>query len=391
MKNLDILKNFFLLHCMVLITFTASADDDLYQNRCIDDVEKQFTEVQYEGEKSCIGADKGFCNSKYTLRKNNRFGLNNHFQGIARNGPYLYISGGDSKDLSGDLFIAKMESQQSNPNINNQICTTHTPHESDDAFEKFIQHSDRIFDKIDITQDPAWHGGGLFLSGNLLVVPVEEWRRGHGLASKILFYDVSTPDRPKLIPSATITRKHHDAGAAFVHRLPNGHYIAGMSAKGVKGMNPSELHLHYSRSKNIVDGFHKKYYTPSFADNKSISFGQSLGIMEDCKTHELYMITMKNKNLIPYFTRGKNALALYKLTFNEGLNHAPSVSFIAKRFLEKTNLWGYGNFDAAASVEVSSDHKLRIISANFYRHPLYGLSKGAVGSQFIRMQEFHPE
>jgi hypothetical protein len=48
------------LSYLVFYTCDVNSSDDLYQNKCIDDIEEQFSKVQYEEKKVALELMKDF-------------------------------------------------------------------------------------------------------------------------------------------------------------------------------------------------------------------------------------------------------------------------------------------------------------------------------------------
>lgn len=363
-----------------------------FQNYCVNGVEKQFEELQVEGTKICLEASCGFESNQYTKEIFNELGFNNHLQGIARKGNYIFVSGGNGKIPKADLFIAKVGSQDKTIDETISLCENVTVKSGgDNEIYTFENNVDKVLTSIDITSGPKnqnWHGGGLSQSGDLLVVPVEEWRKNYGYSSSILFMDIKNPAKPRLMKSLTIERESSDAGASFVHRLSDGKWVVGVVTKDKRINDNQGLELYFSKSNSLMDGFQK---SPILLDNETnlkSHYGQGMGLVEDCDSKNLYLITFDNKNVIPYFPEDTNKAYLYKFSLQNDAKKSASLELISEKNFGKSGTKSFGHFRAATGVEVGKDNNLRILSSNFFRYSIQTDYSEEDSMRVLKLQEY---
>lgn len=371
----------------------------MFDNYCVRNVTQQFNSLTPYGENLCISARKGFKKFDYTwnLSNKNIFGLQNHFQGIVRRGSYLFISGGNNKEKKAQLIIAKVGSEEKYTDYlrSNILKVSNRVN-----YIKFPYRKDSTIKSIDITVGPNWHAGGISNSGDILVIPLEEFRKDnkHKISSAILVYDISNPENPHRIEKACITsgREGRDAGSSFIYRLDNGKFIIGVRASHVQGVEES-LDLYISKSDNIEDGLEENMITAKYSEVSKLSLGQSMGIVKDCESGQLFLLIMETIDISNHVYRrftlqGHNMAYLHKISFNLDSHNPLVVSefkegvYHIDKNLGKASINTFGNFGAAAGINVNSNNEMSILSAAHFRtFNIYHL-KG----RMIKLKEFYP-
>ena len=282
-------------------------------SKCINDVQKSLEKVSRKPRKyiDFKVTSKVFYSQNYrmSLFNKNTLGLDNHIQGLAKlNGTENFIiSAGDMKRKEAHLFVV---------------------------------NDGKVIKKLLIGKGNLWHPGGISVAGNVLAVPNQAYKtKGPDF---IQLYDVRDPKNPKDL----LKFEAKIASSISLHRWKsNGKYLL-LAGNGIL----------ISKTSNILDGFEsRKEFT-----NKWFSAGNSQSIIEDCKTKELFLITVRNTaRVTPIDPRGKDILTLYKLNLKE-----PGVFKI--RDYEFKCGYMKCNFDSGTAIYIEDD-KIKIRAVHHYR------------------------
>jgi hypothetical protein len=204
-------------------------------NARVPDVAAAFGRIRRRGH--FLGAWDGqvFTRDRYTTSLDNKLGLNNHFQGMARLGRHLVLSGGDPHKPAGELYVVRMASRKVTQPFRSNLWKSTLPPEDDTVIARVQVDSGR------------WHAGGLDATGDLVVVPLE----GGGADSRVVFYDFTDPEAPRRIEEATIERDAPLASAAALAQRDDGRFVVAIWHYDTR----RKLDFYLSRTKFIEDGF----------------------------------------------------------------------------------------------------------------------------------------
>jgi hypothetical protein len=179
-------------------------------NSVVRDVLDSFRRLRQRGHfLAAWDGDKVFTKDRYTSSVSNGLGLNNHFQGVARLGRYVVISGGDQHRPAGELYVVRMDSRKVTQPFRSNLWKSTLPPEEDVAVLRV--HLDSAL----------WHAGGIDALGDVVVVPLE----GGKANARVDFYDFTDPEQPSLIKKATIERTVNKASAATLAQLDDGRFV----------------------------------------------------------------------------------------------------------------------------------------------------------------------
>lgn len=302
----------------IFILFSCCA---FANNLCVDDVKSQFQMLSTEGREIPISIEPNVFEGKsYILRPLNKFGIDNHFQGIQKlpGKDNFVITGSDLNNKRADLVFV----------------------------------SDRkITKRIVMDVWPYWHPGGISTSGNLLVVPLEEYKKTR--IGKINFYNLS--NFTKLNVSINIPTT--SAGAVFFYNLPDGSFLIGSWDMNI-------IHFYFSKTNNLLDGFEEK---PRFRiDRKDFKFRDRKPF--DFDAQGINLITQCDGKLFLFLfgNRGKagdnyDRALLFSLVLNE--KNAQIELVTTKNF----DCGKKCNFAAAAGTYINEQGKLFVFSSPHHR------------------------
>ncbi len=266
-----------------------------------------------------------FAGRSYTQLPVNRFGLDNHFQGIQPlpDARYWIFSGADFLRRQASLFIAKLGEAGAN-----------------------------IVQRLDIGDDQMWHAGGITRFESILAVPLEAYRIAR--SSRILFYDVSESEAPK--PYAfTIERPSDPAGAVALTRMADGKYLLLVYDNG-------RVDFYQSRTERFKDGFEDDVFVRRDWGHIPEVNGSSLGFIRQCDG-ALFLTSFKNTGKAPpLWINGRDYAGLAVFTWNNG---HPEIQPRAHRHYH----CGTGcNFSAAAGSYLNEAGGLSVLSTYSFRN-----------------------
>lgn len=239
-----------------------------------------------------------------------------HFQGIARSStpgrPYLFVTrAGMSDNDRGYLMIVRMGSRNS-------------------VGERLRSNRYEKSDSVEGTQPPAedrvvralvfsryQHPGGIQLCGDILAVPLEGVI-GDGPKGKVMFYDVSDPENPRLLPGTIESTSK--IGIVGLTHLPDGKFLLVTT-----GGDGGTLKFYRSNRESFLDdGFafrlHDTFDVDDVRDgtwDKGTTSHQALQLMVQRDTdgvESVYLIAGHNDRETTPFISGKDMLFLYKVT-----------------------------------------------------------------------------
>lgn len=280
---------------------------------CINDVQKSLEKVSRRPQKyfNFKVNSKIFYSQNYRMSifNKNKLGLDNHIQGFAKlsGKENFIISAGDIKRKEAHLFV-----------VNDGV----------------------VFKKMIIGKGNLWHPGGITTAGNVLAVPNQAYKTEG--PDFIQLYDIEDPKNPKGLYSfeakisASISLHRWKSSGKYLLITGNGMLI--------------------SKTSNILDGFEPR----KEFKGKRFSAGQSQSIIEDCKTKELFLVTVHNTaKVTPVDPRGKDMLTLYKFDLNKlKLTKVKEYKFKCG--------WMKCNFDAGVAIYIE-DNKIKIRAIHHFR------------------------
>ena len=288
---------------------------DWHNSTCLNNVQATISNLPSVG-KSEVFETSNIFTRKYEYRNLliNKFGLDNHFQGIIynkENDSYI-VSGGNSNSKTGSLFISEGKT------LNNRLNLAST--------------------------NGLWHAGGISRFDNYLLVPLEKFVPKK--QSQIQFFEFTNGEYvPKKI-NINIDIKSGKTGSVDAIYSPEADqtYLFAFDTKSIAV---------YSLKGHKLEGDFSLYKK---ADS-NVFTGSNMKVIQQC-SGELYLADLTNDGILPPILNGRDVLKLYKFDLNK-----MTTEFVLKK---KFHCDGYCNFRGAVSLS-SEDNKLKIIAAKMYR------------------------
>ena len=378
-------------HALVTCVLFAIADgaEPRWANPVIADVPAAFAQIDTGGSRLGSWSGEVLPYPFYSLNPAHDFG-DNHFQGIQRlrAGPYIVVSGGNIGRLGnmarlglpqpaswealpppqGDLIVARLASRAANGAWRSNLDAHAQPPASDHAVAALAV---RIVLPSGTT---LWHPGGISVCGDVLVVPVENYNPAHGeVCSQLLFYDLSTPEKPVLLPpriDRTTPPVQDKAGGATMTRLRDGRFL-------VASRTTTHLSFYLSRSDQFLDGFEPRPAVVFDERDALAAPGQERVKFHGSSIHfaaqrddRLFLVSFsrvrdERKPDASRYT-GLHVATLFALDYpRNDLRAMPAITKVAAREFG-ADVLGYdrwGDFAAAAGLHVTDDGRLAIYAA----------------------------
>jgi hypothetical protein len=289
---------------------------DWHKKSCLNDVVKSIQEISSEGTGFKVPIDDFFKKHEYKNTILNRFGLDNHFQGITflPKKDLIVISGANVNNKSASLFFI---SNKKKPQI-------------------------KLRYDISI-EDDLWHAGGITYSDNILILPMERFKPSY--LSKIHF--LSLKDIDNITNAAgSVTINDNKTGSSDLIFDPK------MKKNLLFAFDTKEIRIFQSKKKSIEDGFEQLRSIKT-----KIFKGSNMKSLQQCDG-KIYLADLTNTGILPPLLNAKNKLTLYSYDHD-------SVSI--HKVLEKNfECESYCNFRGAASL-VTEDNSLTLISSKMFR------------------------
>jgi len=349
-----------------------SDDENELQEACkrqwVDDVEAAFKSLPEKGAKLAMLTAGHFVNNlRYTRRKKNDKGYQNHFQGCVRllEGPHLAITGGDWHQPASHLYVAKLQSRGQKKTWGSNLTDGDVPA----ATEKIVAHTD--------LDGKRWHAGGIDICGHILAVPTECGKKFKGTTappckpdlSRILFFDMRTPGKPAVL-KPRIDRTGSKATAVALVCVPNMGYIAAVLSadKGDKQHRDARIDFYQTAGGTFSSGF---VSTPS-----SCRIPKAL----EWKSYQTINFVYQSDQELFLVATTDNVADLFTVSY-PGVGSPPSMVLdLQWKARKKFDLDSkYAEFVAGASV-YAADNKLR----------LYAVPRWRLGDGRLRAMEFAP-
>lgn len=307
---------------------------------------------------------------RYTRLDENANGNENHFQGAERLGRYLLISGGDWREPAAHLFVVRMGSQPERG-----------PWKSNAGAGVGPQSEDMVVGTI-VVDAGLWHAGGMDTLGPVLAVPVEypavgglqrfvQRLRGVNLPdlgstdrSRVTFYHMADPERPKRLPCA-IERSGRKATAVAIARLPNLHYLVAVLSAPAKDRVRLDFYLSDTAHLGDIAAPAGEPPCPGFARPPAVWLGatrdfphyQALDFVRQADD-TLFLVGLHNTSDKAPFRKGDDEIGLWKVEFEASTDEPPPIdsplppprlTFIARKSLDGGDAC---NMDAGAGLYI---------------------------------------
>ncbi|HJO03722.1 MAG TPA: hypothetical protein QGG47_07100 [Acidobacteriota bacterium] len=300
---------------------------------------------RYLGANNGVGEHRRIPFPEYTTAGANWFGKGEHFQGIARIGRHLFISGGvTGASARSQIVVIEMGSQLSEG-------PWALPEYGYSYKEPSIQ--DHIVGWIDVDRD-KWHAGGIQAADGIVAIPV--YYPGTGV-SEVRFLDFRDPALLDIAGAADWSRvapERYDIPDTALHK------DGGFEAKAVgitwvpqeskwllAVWDDQQLHFHFSAGPDIRQGGfefakleHKlrvgehlfKGFLPH--DESIPGTYQSLNLVTE-ESGDIYLIAGRNSSGWAPTVGGTDKLDLYRVTWPLGFQQRPRLAAIlTKDFIE---------------------------------------------------------
>ena len=340
------MKNLLCLLFVLIASSIAHAYVDSVS--CVRDVREAFQKLDEKGSKLALHTGHLFPGRTFTQALVSRFGLDNHFQGIQRlsDGKTFVVSGADYWHRQGYLFVGQLRTKDTSGELKSNLNGLKIP------------KGDTFINRINVGTPAHWHAGGIGSLGDIVVVPCEDFKVTE--TATVYFYDLSDPERPRMI-APPLARRHTDAGTALLYKQGDGRYVTGFYTGGT-------LDFYTSKTTHIEDGFDDSKWVhfeekdmtmePGLARDLG---GSSVNVVEQCDGQK-FLMSFGNDGAQAPIINGRDYVDLYRfeLTSSEAKIHK-----LERKFL---NCKGDCNFSAAAGTYVDSKGELAIYSTRFFRN-----------------------
>jgi hypothetical protein len=308
---------------------------DTYSS-CLVDVRSSFEKLKFEATPLAVWTNNKFKGRSYTQALVNGFGLDNHFQGVLRlpGTSQFLLSGGDIYRKTGNLFAFDIASQNGKEFL-------------DKNFKKRPRQtpkSDKFLWRMEVGNKQQWHPGGMAQLGNLVAVPIEDYKITN--TAQIIFLDMNKASDPIILP-IKIEKKHADAGNASMFIDTDGKIILGTYTGGT-------LEFYRSKTSNILDGFEEETKVIH-----SDAGGSSTQVLQQCDG-KTFIIDFENDGKTPPIFNGLDKARLYSFDYKN-----LKVDVLSTKYFESR---GFCNFSSAATSYVSETGKLALYSTQFFRN-----------------------
>jgi len=304
----------------------------------------------------------------------------NHWQGIFRmmsgQGQYLALTTGGSNAKAGTLRIVKIDGSSNGKLLGpNRRSHKYAPPSSDRVVWSYFSPDMK-------------HGGGIQGVGNILGVPFDQRKSRYSPISKIVLFDVSNPESPRILKTFS---RNHRASAVGLTMQSNGNYLMVLGGlDGDMGLSFLELDSSYS----IVNEWSWHWDTDGLLSGPkgtcwpgSGGCGaayQSLSLVNQCDG-QVFMIGMHAK------TSGGSGYDRADI-----IQLIPNGSRMSMRKIFESNdfkcaQWGGGaqcDFIAAGGVFVDPEGKLVLYSAE---HDNDGPKGKGEREKSVKMAEFYQD
>ncbi len=329
-------------------------------DRRVDDVEARFERIPTHGAPIRARSNGRIPPPWYTASLKNRLGFRNHFQSVVRvpNSNYLVLSGGNQGEPMSRLFVVHLASREGQSPLGFLAPYGGPP-----------PPEDRIVSTVPLDSG-MWHAGGLSLVNGVLAVPIYG---GNPLHGKVLFFDLTDPERPEQL-AVDIDRPGRKAYAVAMTRLPDGrHLVAVLSDRD--GL-PRRMDFYRSRSSDLARGFDPNPVTwraeqVKATNGQDANFGDFQNLNFITQTDDqLFLIGLHNTAPSIDPLPGRDYADLYRVelagsvTPADGSADAPVITKIANKHLRCED--GGCNLDAGGSVYIDDSEALIVYATAYW-------------------------
>lgn len=253
----------------------------------------------------------------YSASWRNKFGIDNHFQGIKvfNNHKHFVISGSDIHRRKGELFFGKFN-----------------------RFGGELTHSEVM------PGNPLlWHGGGMGLLDNILSVPNDDYRKN---ISNIYFYKLQKDGKPKLMEKF-LARNFSNSGALDANFLETGEQFL--------------LSFNHHNIQAYFGGINDLKSEPHLTAAHDMFKGSNVESVRQCDG-KLFLLEFYNNGLLPPLIGGSDRVKVYALEIDKE-NKKLTASFVKRHVF---SCGSHCNFSASAGASVK-DKKLSIFATPHYK------------------------
>lgn len=302
------------------LSFAFPDQNEWFQRKCLVDVKRSVESLKQKGIARTIYAkEEMFPKSSYSMSWRNRFGIDNHFQGIyySFNQDAYLITGGNKKTKTGSIFLSQKNQKTRRQELTKEFLTPGAP--------------------------TLWHAGGLGDYGHMMIVPVE--RLSDPLTSKIYFYDYTKITEPKILDT-TITVDHTKTGSVGVY------YSREIDRLVLIAFDTGSITIYHANTPKVEDGFKMV----KIVDSKVFT-GSNIKILQQCDG-KLFFAEATNRGLLPPLINGKNEVKLFEInpkTYEDTL--------VLKRSFKCDKRC---NFRGAVNIQVGNN-RIHLLSSKMYR------------------------
>jgi len=191
-----------------------------------------------------------------------------HYQSVqrAQDSTVFYLSGSGSTTNTAQVFVLDLKSK-----IGNEVLGSNIDSRSP---RPMPPSSDALLSIIEVDKE-YWHAGGITSYENILVVGAEPGcsttDRMLGRcksASRVYFYDISTPEAPRKLP-LVIERRAATAGTTSLVRKSDGRFLVCVGGSGAK-----QLDFYVSNTQDLTDPSTRFHLATSWSsDHLTVSVG----------------------------------------------------------------------------------------------------------------------
>jgi hypothetical protein len=386
---------------LIIPTEAVRADDatpPVENNRTVPDVVAAFDALTHHGE--WLGFRRS-AETPVTVGPTAGKNSNQHFQGFARSprigrAPVLYLthSGDPTMDLpyhetEGRLLVIRMESR----NQVGERLRSNRLGRGEETQDTKPPIEDKVIDVINFdTGDLDYqHPGGIQMVGDILAVPLEGPNEDGMDESKVVFFDCSDPESPRLMDYEFV--RPHKIGVIGITRLSDDHFllVLGWGDGDALDFYRSNETSFFDEEGEESDTFafgelpHTRIYRTrleELEDEDCWRFGkgtpQTLNFVNQ-DNGKLFLVGSSNSSSTAPFFNGDDHMFLWQVT---GFEEGGTIDLIGLR--GKVHKWlssegdrvgnltfdrQEANFQAAAGAYVSPTGELLYYGAAYYFYP----------------------
>ncbi len=331
-------------------------------------------------------------------RRRGYWSESNYFCGVKRLpmhlglGRYLAVIGSNPHIPASQLCIVDMGSQENH-------------HQWDSKLQKkdrVRDNDNKIMKTVTIDKD-YWLAGGVDMAGKYLAIPITQ-----GSSSKIVFYDLADPLKPKRIPGS-VERLGEHSDAVGITRLSQGNYLLAVWKRG-KNRTESGIDFYFSKNSSLAEGFQTDYMVTipenRFSGTKERFAFRSLNFVHDY-ADKAYLIATENSTFKDPIPSGVDYICLFDVELypvtDSIRSHArnlkpndlvaslplgslmPTVNFIEEKHVYCKK--GMCSFNAGSSIYIPDQQHIYVYSVPRW---VDKTGKALACSQYATIQKTYP-